>query len=63
VAPAAGAGFAALALARRLAGPDIDAGTTHELLRSLPHNVTTEMDLRLWAPPSGCAPTGRPRPA
>ncbi len=48
VAPAAGAGFVALALARRLAGGEIDAGTVHELLRSLPHNVTTEMDLELW---------------
>ncbi|MCO1655742.1 PEP/pyruvate-binding domain-containing protein [Pseudonocardia humida] len=48
VVPAAGAGFVMLGAARRLAGPDIDAHTTHELLRSLPHNVTTEMDLELW---------------
>ncbi len=49
VVPAAGAGFAMLGLARVLAGPAIDAGSVHELLRSLPHNGTTEMDLELWA--------------
>ncbi|MCW0212969.1 MAG: PEP-utilizing enzyme [Pseudonocardia sp.] len=48
VAPVAVAGFLALALARALARPEIDARTTHEVLRSLPHNVTTEMDLELW---------------
>jgi pyruvate,water dikinase len=47
--PAAGVGFAMLGLARRVAGPDLDATTVHEVLRSLPHNSTTEMDLRLWA--------------
>jgi rifampicin phosphotransferase len=47
--PAAGAGFAMLGLARRLAGPDLGADAVHEVLRSLPHNSTTEMDLRLWA--------------
>ena len=49
VAPVAGAGFAALAAARALAGPALDADALHEVLRSLPHNCTTEMDLRLWA--------------
>ena len=48
VAPVAGAGFGALALARRRAGPALDADAVHEVLRSLPHNVTTEMDLALW---------------
>ncbi|SHL28598.1 pyruvate, water dikinase [Pseudonocardia thermophila] len=48
VVPAAGAGFAMLGLARLLAGQAIDANTVHELLRSLPHNTTTEMDLQLW---------------
>ncbi|MDN5915261.1 MAG: phosphoenolpyruvate synthase [Pseudonocardia sp.] len=48
VAPVAGAGFLMLALARRLAGPDLDADTVHDVLRSLPYNVTTGMDLRLW---------------
>jgi rifampicin phosphotransferase len=47
--PAAGAGFAMLGVARRVAGPDLDATAVHEVLRSLPHNSTTEMDLRLWA--------------
>ena len=47
--PAAGVGFAMLGLARRVAGADLDAAAVHEVLRSLPHNSTTEMDLRLWA--------------
>ena len=49
VVPSAGAGLAMLGLARVLAGPAIDTPTVHELLRSLPHNGTTEMDLELWA--------------
>lgn len=48
-APVAGAGFVALGVARLLAGPDLPGADVHEVLRSLPHNVTTEMDLRLWA--------------
>jgi pyruvate,water dikinase len=48
-APVAGAGFAALGLARWLAGPDLPAAAVHEVLRGLPHNVTTAMDLDLWA--------------
>jgi pyruvate,water dikinase len=47
--PVAIAGFLMLGLARKVAGPDLDADATHEVLRSLPHNVTTEMDLELWA--------------
>lgn len=49
VAPAAGAGFLALALAGSLAGDDAEPGELSEVLRGLPHNVTTEMDLELWA--------------
>ncbi|MHA6795172.1 PEP/pyruvate-binding domain-containing protein [Pseudonocardia bannensis] len=49
VVPVAGAGFAMLGLARRLAGADFRANDVHEVLRSLPHNVTTMMDLELWA--------------
>ncbi|MFC7658382.1 hypothetical protein ACFQV8_21050 [Pseudonocardia benzenivorans] len=49
VAPVAGAGFVGLGLARLLARGDLPAADVHEVLRSLPHNVTTEMDLRLWA--------------
>src|SRR4051794_1800062 len=49
VAPAFAAGFLMRAVARRLAGPDLDDVTTDEVLRGLPHNVTTEMDLALWA--------------
>ncbi len=48
VAPVAGAGFVLLALARKLAGGELDADTVNDVLRSLPHNVTTEMDLALW---------------
>ncbi|TCK24784.1 PEP/pyruvate-binding domain-containing protein [Pseudonocardia endophytica] len=48
VAPVAAAGFVALGAARKLAGPDLDAAGVHEVLRSLPHNCTTEMDLELW---------------
>jgi pyruvate,water dikinase len=47
--PAAGAGFAMLAAARKIAGPDLGADAVNDVLRSLPHNSTTEMDLRLWA--------------
>ena len=49
VAPAFAAGFVMRALAERLAGPDLDGATMDEVLRGLPHNVTTEMDLQLWA--------------
>ncbi|HLU53963.1 MAG TPA: PEP/pyruvate-binding domain-containing protein [Pseudonocardia sp.] len=49
IVPAAGAGFLALGAARALAGRDLDESAVHEVLRSLPHNSTTEMDLRLWA--------------
>ena len=47
--PVAVAGFLMLGLARKVAGADLDADATHEVLRSLPHNSTTEMDLQLWA--------------
>ncbi len=49
VAPVFAAGFLMRALARRLAGPDLDDVAMDEILRSLPHNSTTEMDLELWA--------------
>ena len=49
VVPVAAAGYAMLALARKLAGPDLDDATRDEVVRSLPHNSTTEMDLELWA--------------
>ena len=55
--PAAAGGFLALGLARRLAGADLDAQAVHEVLRGLPHNVTTEMDLELWALATRIAPT------
>jgi pyruvate,water dikinase len=48
-APAFAAGFLARAVARRLAGPALDDATLDAVLRSLPHNVTTDMDLQLWA--------------
>ncbi len=49
VAPVAGAGYLALALASKLAGGDVEHGEWDEVLRGLTHNVTTEMDLELWA--------------
>ena len=48
-APAFAAGFLMRTVARRLAGTDLDDVTMDAVLRALPHNVTTEMDLRLWA--------------
>ncbi|MGH3836409.1 MAG: PEP-utilizing enzyme, partial [Pseudonocardiaceae bacterium] len=49
VVPVAGAGFLALALASKLARGDVEPGEWDEVLRGVPHNVTTEMDLELWA--------------
>ncbi|GAA0480049.1 phosphoenolpyruvate synthase [Actinoplanes capillaceus] len=46
-APAALAGFGLLALAGRLL-PDLAPGELQTVLRGLPNNVTTEMDLALW---------------
>jgi len=46
--PVAGAGFVALWLARRLLGPHAQPGDLQAVLRGLPNNVTTEMDLDLW---------------
>jgi pyruvate,water dikinase len=46
--PVAGAGFIALWWARRLLGPNAQPGDLEAVLRGLPHNVTTEMDLELW---------------
>jgi pyruvate,water dikinase len=41
-------GFLTLALARRLLGDLARPGQLATVLRGLPHNVTTEMDLALW---------------
>ena len=41
-------GFALLALGRRLLAGLLDPGELQGVLRGLPHNVTTEMDLALW---------------
>jgi pyruvate,water dikinase len=49
VMPPAAAGFAMLGLAGRLLGPDLRPGELATVLRGLPHNVTTEMDLELWS--------------
>ncbi|HEX4249889.1 MAG TPA: PEP/pyruvate-binding domain-containing protein [Pseudonocardia sp.] len=48
LAPGAAAGFLSLGLAARLLGPDLRGGELEKVLRGLPHNVTTEMDLELW---------------
>ena len=46
--PAAATGWAMLALAMRLLGADATRADVATVLRGLPHNVTTEMDLELW---------------
>ena len=46
--PAAVAGFGMLALAARLLGKSAGARELETVLRGLPHNVTTKMDLCLW---------------
>lgn len=46
--PAAAAGFATLGLVWRLLRGQVDPGELETVLRALPHNVTTEMDLELW---------------
>jgi pyruvate,water dikinase len=48
VMPAAAAGLAMLALAGKLLGPDVQSDDLQTVLRGLPHNITTEMDLALW---------------
>ncbi|HEX4357330.1 MAG TPA: PEP/pyruvate-binding domain-containing protein [Pseudonocardia sp.] len=48
-APAPAAGFLMLALAGRLLRGALEPGEVEAVLRGLPHNVTTEMDLALWA--------------
>lgn len=41
-------GFALLAAAGRLSAPGVGPGALQPVLRGLPNNVTTEMDLALW---------------
>jgi pyruvate,water dikinase len=47
--PYAAAGLMSMAAARRLAPDDLDPALFADVRRGLPHNVTTEMDLELWA--------------
>jgi rifampicin phosphotransferase len=46
--PAAATGFALFGLAARLLGADASGPELATVLRGLPHNVTTQMDLALW---------------
>ena len=46
--PAAAAGLGMLGVAGRLLGQDATATELQTVLRGLPHNVTTTMDLALW---------------
>ncbi|GAA3444907.1 PEP/pyruvate-binding domain-containing protein [Planomonospora venezuelensis] len=46
--PSAVAGLAMFGLAHRLLGGRARPGELYTVLRGLPHNVTTEMDLALW---------------
>jgi pyruvate,water dikinase len=48
VLPPGAAGYIWLGLARLLLGRLVRAGDLQAVLRGLPHNVTTEMDLELW---------------
>ena len=48
VLPPAAAGYVWLGVARLLLGRLAQAGELQAVLRGLPHNVTTEMDLELW---------------
>jgi phosphohistidine swiveling domain-containing protein len=48
VLPLPALGFALLAVAGKLAGQGTDSGALQAVLRGLPNNVTTEMDLALW---------------
>ncbi|BCJ73185.1 phosphoenolpyruvate synthase [Catellatospora sp. IY07-71] len=49
VMPVAAAGFVALGIADRLLGADAAVGDVQAVLRGIPNNVTTDMDLELWA--------------
>ena len=46
--PAAAAGFVMFQAAAKLLGDDAESDELQTVMRSLPHNVTTEMDLALW---------------
>jgi rifampicin phosphotransferase len=46
--PVVAPGFLALLLARKLLGDDVTTDELQAVLRGLPHNPTTDMDLRLW---------------
>ncbi len=46
--PDAAAGFLMLGLTAKLLGSRLESGDLEAVLRSVPHNVTTEMDLELW---------------
>ena len=46
--PAPAIGLAMFALASRLLGDDAGTGELQTVLRALPHNVTTQMDMALW---------------
>nr|WP_200890926.1 PEP/pyruvate-binding domain-containing protein [Arthrobacter sp. SPG23] len=48
VLPLPALGFALLAVAGKLAGRGAESGELQAVLRGLPNNVTTEMDLALW---------------
>ena len=48
VMPLPALGFGLLALAGKLAGRGAESGELQAVLRGLPNNVTTEMDLALW---------------
>lgn len=46
--PSIASGAISMALMRKMLGEDLSEADVHTLLRSLPNNPTTEMDLELW---------------
>ncbi|MFJ4210768.1 PEP/pyruvate-binding domain-containing protein [Paenarthrobacter sp. NPDC089675] len=48
VLPLPALGFALLALVRKILGPEVSYNELQTVIRGLPNNVTTEMDLALW---------------
>lgn len=52
-------GFAMLALARRVLAEELRPGELETVMRALPHNPTTEMDLELWDLAQGLDPAVR----
>ena len=55
-------GLALLRASQAVAGPAMGAATADDVLRALPHNVTSEMDLELWGLAARVRGDARPPP-